>query len=380
MAPASLSGFYFFNFGALGGFFPFLPLLLAERGLTAEEISWVMVIIPAANLVIPPLWGLIADALRARLALLRIAAIGAAGAMLLFAPAWKLAGSLLAATALSLFRAPLTSLADATAGGVLARSGGDFGRIRVWGSVGFGLFVFAIGQANPSRHPLVMVVAAAVAYLLSAAATLPLKTPPSPKAGNVLSSVGAILVEPPILALLAANAFHYVAHGAYDALFSLHLRGIGFGDGFVGSAWMVGIVAEVLVLLLARRVIARAGGAGLLAACSAVAALRWWLLSVLISGAAILCAQVLHGITFGLWYVALVHTIQKRAPDHLRTSLQSIAFACMGLGTVAGYLVGGVLLAKLGGARLFQMCAACAATASLLYLVSHQRRARSAAA
>jgi len=376
----ALGGFYFFSFGALGAFFPFLPLLLAARGLGPQQIGWVMVLIPIGNLAVPPLWGLLADSLQARLALLRIAAVGAACTIFLFGPEWKIAGSMLAVGALSLFRAPLTSLADATAAHELARTGGDFGRVRVWGSLGFGLFVLVVGLANASRHPWLLVAATAFAYLSAAASTLPLRKRPSAPSPSVLTHVGAILVEPPILALLAANAFHYVAHGAYDAFFSLHLHRIGFSDRFVGAAWMVGIAVEVCVMLLARAVLEHRSGAGVLALCSAVAALRWILLSSLTSAIPILLTQTLHGITFGLWYLALVRTIQQRAPDQLRTSLQAIAFAFVGLGMVVGYLAGGLLLGRFGGPALFQMGSVCAAIASVLYLTSHRSRTRAIAA
>ena len=68
-----LRGYYFFTYAALGGLFPFLPLLLSSRGLVPSEIAWIMVMIPATNLAVPPIWGAAADALRARLRLLQLA-------------------------------------------------------------------------------------------------------------------------------------------------------------------------------------------------------------------------------------------------------------------------------------------------------------------
>jgi len=109
----ALAGFYFLNYGALGALFPFLPLLLSARGLSAVQISWAMTLNPASNLLAPPLWGSLADARHARVALLRIASAACGLASLLFLPEMGFAGAMLAVGALSFFRAPLPSLSDA---------------------------------------------------------------------------------------------------------------------------------------------------------------------------------------------------------------------------------------------------------------------------
>jgi predicted MFS family arabinose efflux permease len=65
-----------------------------------------------------------------------------------------------------------------------------------------------------------------------------------------------------------------------------------------------------------------------------------------------------------------VRFVQSIAPERLRTSLQSVALSTFGGGSVVGYLVGGAVLHRHGGARTFQLASAGAATAFVLYVVA----------
>jgi len=368
MVPLRL--FYFFSFGALGALFPFLPLLLSARGLDAVQISWVMVLNPASNLLIPPLWSALADMLNARLVLLQVASVGCCAGCLLLLPAWGLWGNLLAMAFFSIFRAPLTSLADAAVYSALGGRRAPFSSVRVWGSIGFGLCVLVLGRLKGSMQPTLLLGITGAIYLASAVALLPLRKPPYLRERGVLRQSLQIMAHAPILLFLVASALYYVGHSTYDAYFSLHIRSLGYGDEFIGLAWAIGVGVEVAVMLVAPRFMGRFRSGLLLALCGAVAGVRWLALSLLVDAPGLLALQSLHGVTFGLWYLALVQYIQNRAPDHLRTSLQSLTLSSMGLGMVLGYIGGGAVLGRWGGAWLYRAASVSAAAAMVVYLLS----------
>src|SRR5262245_22809716 len=115
MPPAVLIGAYYFTFyGALGFFLPYFSLWLVAHGLAPSEATRILSLTPLMSLLVPPLWGLLADARRARGWLLRG---GSLLTWLAFLGFFRAAArpELYATTALFAFaRAPLTSLADAT--------------------------------------------------------------------------------------------------------------------------------------------------------------------------------------------------------------------------------------------------------------------------
>jgi len=359
--------FYFLSFGALGSFFPFLPLLLGKRGLDPSQIGWVMMVVPVANVLIPPLWGLAADTLRARLPLLRIAAAGSAITILLMLPNLGFIASIAAIALFSLFRSPLTSLADAASVDALGGRSRQFSRIRVFGSLGFGLFVAALGWLGASSHPVMLTLATAAVYLFATAATVPLRAPPVLPQRGVAADVGHILHRPAVLAFLATSAVYYAGHATYDVFFGLHMEALGLGDGYVGAGWAVGIFAEIVVLLLAPRILGLARTETLLTLCGVASLGRWLGMAHVTSAPGVLALQTLHGVTFGLWYLSLVAFIQARADERTRTTLQSIALSCTGLGAAVASVVGGSVFEHHGGATLFHAAAVTAALSILGY-------------
>jgi predicted MFS family arabinose efflux permease len=87
-----------------------------------------------------------------------------------------------------------------------------------------------------------------------------------------------------------------------------------------------------------------------------------------------LASQTLHGITFGVWYVALVETVQADAPEEVRASAQSAVLAIMSVGMITGYVAGGRLLEDFDGATMYHVAAAASAVAVALYVVLGLRR------
>lgn len=365
-----LRAFYFFSFGALGALFPFLPLLLEDRGLSATQISWVMALLPITGLFVPPLWGSLADALQARLPLLRLASVLCGAASLLLLPRWGFWGHFIAVGALCVFRSPIISLADAVTCSALGGESDTFGRVRVWGSVGFAFFVWLLGMAHGSSRPALLSWSTCAIYVLSAVVTLPLRRQPVDREEHgLLGQARGVMLQPGMMLYMLANAVYYSGHATFDAFFGLHARALGFSDPFIGMAWTTGVGVEIGVMLAAPLLLRRVRAVHLLALCALAATGRWALMSVITSGPPLLASQALHGLTFGLWYLSMVRFIQARVPERLRASLQSVTMAFMGLGMTTGYIVGGQILQQAGGHILYRYAAGAAALSLVLYLL-----------
>ncbi len=137
MSPAFAISFFYFSFlGALGFFWPFFSLYLADLGLQPTEITRVLALSPIMGLIAPPLLGLLADARRARGWLLRGASLGAVLAFAALYAARARPAIYAATAAYALCRAPLLSMTDASAFESVRKHGGSYGSLRVWGSVG----------------------------------------------------------------------------------------------------------------------------------------------------------------------------------------------------------------------------------------------------
>ncbi len=374
----SLAAYYLLSFGALGGFFPFIPIFLTRRGLTPQQASWVMTLVPLAGLLAPALWGLIADALRARTQVLRLATVGAAAGVATLLPAKTLPTLLAAMATFCLFRAPLVALADAATHSALGPSRERFARVRVWGSIGFALSALVVGRLGGPEHPMLFIGFNVALYLLAAlvvrAPRVPAEDSPDTSSQGAFAPRGltreafATARRAGLGLVLLATFVYYCGHATFDAFYSLHLGNLGFDDGFVGLAWTVGVVCEIGVMFVAPSMLSRHRPSALLTFAALVATARWALIARVTSVSALLATQSLHGVTFGLWYVALVKLVQDRSPDRLRATLQGLTMTAVGLGQTLGFLGGGALFDQPGGgALLFDLAAGAALLSAALY-------------
>ena len=371
----ALSSFYFTFFGALGIFLPYFSLWLVGRGLLPSEATRILSIVPLMALVVPPLTGLVADARRLRVWLLRILSLATFVAFLGFFAA-RARIELYAATALfAFFRAPLTSLADAATLAHVRHHGGSYGRIRLWGSLGF-LVAVAVAGAMIERGGLTVLVGisawalgacAAVAFLLPA--------PPPVERKGVVGAWLHLLADGEWWIFFVACVLAQMATAAYDSGFSLHLSGLGFGGRFIGAAWAIGVAAEIGLMAASPWLFARVSAARLFALSLATAAVRWTLLARVTSAGAILCLQPLHGITFGLFWIAGVTLVRDRG-HAAPTAAQGMFSAAVGTGSLVGMNLAGLLLERGGGRLLYTVAGACAAAATVGALL-YERRNRS---
>jgi MFS transporter, PPP family, 3-phenylpropionic acid transporter len=370
-----LALFYFALLGALGFFWPFLAAHLSGLGLQPWEIGTVSALYPLGTLVAPPLAGLLADLLRARVWLLRsfsAATVLAFAAFVLFGEARPVL--IVAMGLFAFFRAPLAPMADAAAVEHARRHGGSYGAVRLWGSVGFLIAALAGGLLLDRHGTRAPMLAALAALAAAAVAVWALPTAPPRRERGALTAAGRMLAHGDFWLFLATIALGQIAHSAYDSFFSLHLASLGWGGWFTGVAWAVGVVAEIGLLAASGRLMARFGAARLLALAFAVGCARWLLLAQVRHPALILGLQPLHALSFALYYVAGVTLTREQASAETQTAAQGLFAAAFALGGVLGMPLAGRLFERFGARAMFWTAAGAAGMACACALVWARRR------
>lgn len=396
MSPSlAVALYYFLYIGTFGFWMPYFAAYLTSIGLTPSQATRIQALFPVASLLTPPLIGWVADWLRARGRLLRWATTATAFSFLGFSLLARRYRSMppdgpprpvalhyvaLATLAFAFCRAPLISLIDATAHECVRRYGGNYGRLRLWGSLGF-LIAALAGGALTERYGMgqILTVTALGLALTMACVWLPAlgdtasaapaaerdsllpDAPPRPLAAGL-----ALLRTDDLWLLLAAVTLCQMAGASYDAAFSIHLLGLGFGPRFVGLAWSIGVLAEILLLAGSGAVIKRLGAARLLSLALATAAVRWSLLGRASTAGAILALQPLHGITFGWFYVAATTLVHERSGGSRATAGQGWLAGALGLGSLLGMSWAGAILERAGGGTLYTAAAGLSVLATVL--------------
>lgn len=336
-----LSAWYFFYFAFVGCFLPYFSLYLSSLGLDAWRISVVMVMMPLMRMLAPTFWGLLADRLGRRVALVRnvllVSSVTFCG-FLLTANFWWLIAIMVA---MSLFWSAALPLMEALTLGHLRHAAERYGRIRLWGSVGFIAAVQAVGFLLDIR-PLIAMLWVALG-LLGAACFSTALIPESPQvvvehhAGRLRES----LLRPEVIAVLLAGLMMSVAHAPLYTFYSIHLVDHGYGKAAVGGLWSLGVVAEIGVFAFMPRLLGMASLRNMLMLCFALAAVRFAIIGWTIEfPLVIVLAQLLHGASFGAHHAASITALNRWFPSRQQGTVQSL-FGCISYG--AGGILGGVL-------------------------------------
>jgi MFS transporter, PPP family, 3-phenylpropionic acid transporter len=362
-----LAGFYFFYFAYLGTFAPFFSLYLESVGLTPFDIGVVMSLPQVTRIVAPHLWSWLADRSAAPVRVVRLT--GLAGTLVFIAIFAGAQFALIAATifAMTFFWSAALPLMEATTLMHLGEETSRYGRIRVWGSVGFIAAVVVVG------HLLDYVRLAAVPALVFAmmigmlvCAWLVPEAPSAHHEGE--ASVGRVAFKPEVIALIAAGALMSAAHGPYYTFFSIHLVGEGYSKAATGWLWALGVACEIGIFVWLPRLYRAFTLRQILLASFALGAVRFMAIGWLThSFVALLLAQTLHAATFGAFHaasIAYVHRLFKgRLQGRGQAIYGSIAF---GVGGALGGFGSGYVWDLWGARATFSLAAGCAFAGMLI--------------
>jgi MFS transporter, PPP family, 3-phenylpropionic acid transporter len=349
-----LIGFYALYFGTVGIILPFLPAYLESLALSVTQVGVLLALSPLMALLAPPLWGHLADRTGRVGGVLTVLVLGALVGFspLLFVDRFTALVATLATYAF--FASSITPLVDSLALQHVTRHGGSYAHLRLFGSLGFilsstlfGLAVEGVGRAT--------VLAPLALFTALAAWSLTLREPQAARGAALHPLAGLQLLRSRNLRwFLAGTALHWIACAPYHGTFSIHALALGLSPSVVGLSFGLGVAAEVGVLLLYPRMAERLAPRHWLALAFAASALRWGGLSLATSPGLLVALSLLHGMTFGAFYVASITFMARRVPPHLRASGQGLFTAItFGLGGLVGYTAAGAGYDWLGGHRLF---------------------------
>jgi PPP family 3-phenylpropionic acid transporter len=358
-APLWLNGAYFWYFASIGCFGPYIALYYRELQLTGPQIGVLAAIPPLGVAALAPLWGSLADTFAAHRLALRLALGLGALLALLMASAGSFAALAPLLALLAACLAVIPALLDGYAVMVAERSGGSYGQIRVWGTVGFIVGAALVGWLLGPTVTSGFLIAYAVALLLALLATLGLP-PLQPRASRRPGpGAAAILAEPAVRGLLVCVFLVVINATIMASYLGLYLTALGGDVALVAAASILGALSEVPVMILGGRLLRRFTSQRVLVAAVAMYLLRLLLYSIPPVHPWAVAVQLLHGASFGLYLMAsvtLMHELVGQA--RVATGQGLLNAVAQGGAAVTGALIGGLLLDRLGPVGLFRVAAA----------------------
>jgi len=365
---AALRIFYFVLLASLGVYLPYFPGWLRAQGFSGLQMGVVIALMPAMGILAPPCIGYVSDLLGLRGTLLRW--LSTAAFICFVALAIHSVGTSAASFEVvfgcillfALFRSPIGMLADVIA----IEQGGSYGRIRLWGSLGFMVSAVLAGLwlATPGSDLVPVSTAALLGITVLTAFVLPAHSalPPRP----VWHEAKQLIQRRSFQYFLVSAFFGQASHSAYDLCCGLLFQDLEGGSSLlVGVAWGIGVAAEITMLACSSYFLARRPALTLRSIALAVTAVRWLLMATVRSVPVLLVLQLLHAITFAMMWFSSISLVKELSSARTLGTAQGLFVAASALGGVLGMLLWGPLY-KSSGPGLVFACAALAALMSLL--------------
>ena len=354
----ALYGLYYAGIGiSLSYFAPYLRGL----GFSGAAIGGVTMTAQVVSAVAALAWGAAADRRAMPARALRLCCAGAFVALcgLPFARTPLEVGASLALAAV--FGGAVVPLVDSV---TVSALGMGYARTRLFGSLGFVVAAQGVGLVLSARGDRAADPAMPLLYLACVLGTaLAARRAPDVPGHHVPAKAGdarALARNGPLLALLCVCTLHWATCAPYHLLFGVLIRDRGLPASLTGLAMATGVLAESLALFVFPALERRFALRTLFAASFAATIVRWLLVARASSPAALVLLQLLHGLTFGVFWGCAVEAMARVVPRHLRSTGQAVFSAVVfGAGNALGYGLAGAGYGRLGDvAPLFSLAAA----------------------
>lgn len=361
-----LSSFYFFYYAVLGAFSPYFSLYLDDRGLSPWWISVLLSFWYSTRVFVPSLWAAGSEREARPVRWLRIGSLLAGLFLTIFLAPVGLAWMLIAILGFSVMMNGILPQFEAVTLSHLGPDTSGYGRIRLWGSMGFLAVVLFYGFVFqrldwfwlvPLMLPLIV-----MTFLSALNNDFADHYHTQQKPG--WQAVREILRRTQVKAFLLSALLMQLSFGPFYVFYSLYLERHGYSASLIGAYWALGVVAEIIVLFYSRRWLRRFSATRVVQFALLLGVVRWLLVARYPDDMVLMAlVQIIHAVNFGAFFAASMALVQRFFPGRLSVHGQGMLYGfSSGIGGVLGALLAGMVWEAYGGGATFVM----AASASLL--------------
>ena len=129
--------------------------------------------------------------------------------------------------------------------------------------------------------------------------------------------------ERSVVKFLALMALLQGSHAAYYSFSAIYWKEAGHSEAIIGYLWSLGVVAEVGVFALSKRLFSGMALRTLLVIAALGVIARWGITASTTDIFGLVLVQLLHGVTFAMAHIAAIQYIQH-AGQHQMVALQAL--------------------------------------------------------
>jgi PPP family 3-phenylpropionic acid transporter len=262
---------------------------------------------------------------------------------------------------------------------MVTRAGTSYGRQRLFGSLGFVVASYSLGQLVTARSlDLIFWVQAILFGLGCGGLSLLLPLEAGRKQIRLVHGLRILAQRRSYLVFLAMNVLMGMGAAGFITFVGLQIMALGGSEQQVGLGFALNSIAEIPVMFVGGQLLARFSLRKLIVVPLLVFSVVYVGVALAPTAVVVLSLLPLLGLSYGIFLPAVVTFASKAAPAGLEATGQALMGAAQGgLGWALGALLSGFLWDVVGDTAVFLMAAVAMAAAALIFLVG--LRAASAA-
>ena len=318
-------------------------------------------------IIVIPIWGMIADYFSATKRVLQIAVFCVLLTHLAYLTTdlfWPLFFIYIIHT---LCEGPIASLNDSLLLGNLGKQASNYGKYRAMGSLSYLLFVTPFGFIIEKTSTRTLFYFTSFFLFLSFLNTM--KLPEAKQGGRVsrFADFKVLVRNKELLHFLIFTFFTQLTLMGHFTYFPILFKSIGGGETLYGVASFIGAASELLIFQKSDLIFKRFKLKTIFLVSSLAFTLRWFLVATFQVPGILLLSQLLHSLTYGLFYVTAVNYIASIVKEEFRATGQNLYASTISISSVISSLIGGFIFDNLGSRTLYLLGSIIALTAGLLY-------------
>ncbi len=325
----------------IGVHMPYLPVWFDWAGLSAYQIALLGAAPVFVRIFTIPIAGFLADRWGKTADLVMLLSWAALAGFLALSQMRSFGFMLLAVIYLACVWGPVFPLSETVAMGVIRRTGLDYGRMRLWGSVTFILTNLAGGWAVErfGAHTVVwllvvlVLVSTLAAHVLLAEVGKETAAHAKGQAGArrmSLADVASLARKRDFLLFLLATGAVQSAHAVFYVFGILHWRSNGISAEVAAALWTVSIVFEIALFAYSAAVLKRLEPVTLIIMGCVAAIVRWFAMGLDPGLVALVPLQMSHALTFAASHIGAIHYMTRTVPEHQMGTAQALYSAFTG--------------------------------------------------
>ncbi|MCQ6558515.1 MFS transporter [Paenibacillus mendelii] len=275
-------------------------------------------------------------------------------------------------TAFYFFQQPMNPLTDSLILLSSQYTGTPYALVRIFGSLGFASAAFVFGQLLRQTGSSATLIICAFTILVTLLLSFKLRDYQGSLRKMEFGGFFKLIRKPEIVTFFVFVLIISIAHRMYEGFLAVTLRQMGASDSLVGIAWLISATSEIPILFLLGKYGHKFKELPLLAIASLMYAVRFWLIGHITSPMWVIPIQLMHSVTFAIYFATALRYISTVIPDEYRASGQAVyAVVWSGFAGIVSGTVGGSIYEHFGRGAFFQLAMVLALVASAGFMAKH---------